>query len=117
MIALWAGETEEPLFENRVLLVPEREREAETLVVVADPEQAVLSPAIRTSAGMVVGEIVPRGPVLGVVLPDGSPLALAQVGTPPPPVDKRDRLGESLLLLGHLGKPGWSESSACAEWR
>jgi len=74
-------------------------------VVVADPAQAVLSPAIRTSAGMVVGEIVPRGPVPGVVLPDGSPLALAQVGTPPPPVDKCDRLASRFSSSVTWGSP------------
>src|SRR6266851_2384721 len=34
-----------------------------------------------------MGEVVPGGAVLAVVLPDGAPLALAQVGTPFPPGD------------------------------
>src|SRR3989441_1191898 len=86
VVPLRAGEAENPLLENRVLLVPEREREAEPLVIVRDPEEAVLSPAIGAGPRVVMREVVPRRPVGGVVLTDRAPLALRQVGSPPPPV-------------------------------
>ncbi len=47
VIAFAVGEAEQPLLENRIALVPEGEREAELLLVVADTAESVLAPAIR----------------------------------------------------------------------
>ena len=52
MVALAVGQAEEPFLEDRVLAVPEREGEAEPLLVVGDPGQSVFAPAIGARAGL-----------------------------------------------------------------
>jgi hypothetical protein len=46
VVALAVGETEEALLQNRIATVPQCDREAKPLVVIAEPRQAVLAPAI-----------------------------------------------------------------------
>jgi hypothetical protein len=100
VIAVGAGHTEQPLLEDRVTLVPERDGEAEPGVVVADTGQAVLAPPVGARARVIVGEVLPGGSVGAVVLPDRAPLTLAQVGPPPPPVNAPPQgLPEPALLL------------------
>ena len=86
VVALAAGESEGAFLEDGVFLVPEREREAEALVVVRKAEQTVLAPAVGARAGVVVRKVVPRLARGAVVLADGAPLAFAQVRAPTPPV-------------------------------
>src|SRR5262249_10659413 len=86
VVALVAGEPEQPLLDDRVALVPDREREREPALPVADPEQAVLAPAVGAAAGVVVRERVPGVAVRRVVLAHRSPLALRQVRPPALPV-------------------------------
>ena len=59
VIALAVGQAEQALLQDRVAPVPQREREAEALLVVGDAAEAVLAPAIRARARLVVGEVVP----------------------------------------------------------
>jgi len=59
VIALAVGESEQALFDNGILAVPQREREAEKLLVIADPADPVFAPAIGPAASMVVGERFP----------------------------------------------------------
>ena len=86
VVALGAGEAEEPFLEDRILPVPQRDREAETALAVGYAEQPVLPPAIRAAACVVVREVVPGGAVLGIILAHGAPLPLGQVRTPALPV-------------------------------
>ena len=103
VIALRVGQPEEPLLEDRVTPVPQREREAEPHPIVAEAGDAVLAPAVGPRAGVVVGKAVPGIAVRAVVLPDGAPLALAEIRSPFPPGDAvLSRLAEALLLLGRL---------------
>ena len=81
VVALAVGQAEQPLLEDGVGAVPDREGEAELAVVVADAGDAVLAPAVRARAGLVVGEVVPRVAVFAVVLADSAPLALGEVRT------------------------------------
>jgi hypothetical protein len=46
VIALAIGQTEEPLFEDRVIAIPQGNGKSQALVVVADPGEAVLTPVI-----------------------------------------------------------------------
>jgi len=62
-----------------------RQGRAQPLLVVGDPSQAVFAPAVGSRTGLVVAEAIPRVAALAVVLTNGSPLALAQVGSPPKP--------------------------------
>ena len=82
VVALAVGEAEHPLLEDRVGAVPERQRQAQPLALVADPGDPVLAPAVRARARVVVGEVVPRVAVVAVVLAHRAPLALAQVRAP-----------------------------------
>src|SRR5205085_4262831 len=59
VVAFGAGQAEEALFENRVLLIPQAEREAQVLAAVANAQQAVFAPAEGAAAGLVVGEVIP----------------------------------------------------------
>ena len=61
VVAFAAGQPEEPLFEDRVLAVPQGQGKAEALLVVADAGDAVFAPAVGAAAGVVVGEIIPGG--------------------------------------------------------
>src|SRR5262245_50281800 len=76
VIAFVAGEAEEALLENRVLAVPEGQREADILMAVADTSQAVFAPAVGAAARMVVSQVAPNISVGAVVFAHGAPLAL-----------------------------------------
>jgi hypothetical protein len=86
VIALGSAQAEETLFQNRIAAIPEREGETEALVIVADAGDAVFGPTIRSGAGMVVGEIIPRVSISAIILPRISPRALGEIGPPAPPV-------------------------------
>src|SRR6516164_7917784 len=82
VIALGIGQSEEALLQDRVLSVPQSNSKAQPGVVVAETGEAVLTPVIGAGAGLIVGEVVPRIPVLAVVLADRAPLSFAQIRTP-----------------------------------
>ena len=100
VIALAVGQAEQPLLEDGVLAVPEREREAEPLPVVGDAGQSVLAPVIGARARLVVAEVVPGVAVVAVVLAHRAPLPLAEIGSPFPP---RGGLGTGFLQATTLG--------------
>ena len=101
VVALGVGEAEHPLLQDRVGAVPQRERKAEALALVAYPCDPVLAPAVGARPSLVVREVAPRVAVLAVVLADGAPLALAQVRAPGLP---GDRAGPRLLEAAMLGR-------------
>ena len=82
VVALAVGQPEEALLEDRVLAVPERQREAQPLAVVGHARDPVLAPAVRARAGLIVREGVPRVAVCRVVLAHRAPLALGQIRPP-----------------------------------
>src|SRR4029453_12247193 len=87
VIALVVGEPEHALLEKGIPFVPQRQREAQALRVVADAPEAILAPAVGAGPRLVVGEMPPRVPVVAVILADGAPLAFAEVGPPLLPGD------------------------------
>ena len=102
VIALVAGQAEEPLLEDGIPPVPEGEGEAETLMVIRDPEQPILAPPIDARARMIVREVFPGRPGRRVVLAHRAPLACREVGSPPAPVRRaRPGLGEPSRLSRH----------------
>ena len=82
VIALAVGETEETFLQDRVALVPQRQREAQALLVVGDAAQPVFAPTIGARSRLVVTEVVPGVAVGAVVLAHRAPLPLAQVRAP-----------------------------------
>ena len=82
VIALAVGQTEQALLEDGILAIPEREREAEPLVVVGDSSQSVLAPVIRARTRLVVAEVIPGVAVVAVIFAHGAPLAFAEIGPP-----------------------------------
>ena len=59
VVALGVGQAEEPLLEDGVAAVPQRQGEAQAALAVGDAQQAVLAPAVGAAAGVLVGEVVP----------------------------------------------------------
>src|SRR5262249_16922254 len=107
VVPLAVREPEQPLLQDRVAAVPERQREAESLGVVADAGQPVLAPAVGPCDRLVVGEIVPGVAVLAVVVGDGPPLPLAQIRPPALPWDGSISLVEEPPLLDIHGQQPW----------
>ncbi len=123
VIPFRAGQTEKAFLEDRVGAVPKRQPEAEAALPIADPEQTVLAPPVGAAARMLVREVVPAGPIRGVVLAHGAPLPLREVGTESLPVALATRVlfqsiqfslgarsaGRSILVLHagpYAGAPG-----------
>src|SRR5271166_243928 len=75
VIGLAVGQAERALLQDRILAVPQRQRKTQTLVIVTDAGEAVLTPVISARTGLVVTEIVPGVPVRAIILADGAPLA------------------------------------------
>src|SRR5688572_8414241 len=86
VVALGTREPEQPLFQDRIPVVPERDRKADPRLAVAEAEQTIFTPTIGAAARVVVREVVPAVAVLRVVLAHGAPLALREVGAPALPV-------------------------------
>ncbi|MNK95740.1 hypothetical protein D3C87_1159890 [compost metagenome] len=82
MVAFAVGQAEGALFQNRIAPVPQRQRKAQQLVVIADATQAVLAPAVSARPRLIMGEVIPGVAVVAVVFPDRPPLPLAQVRPP-----------------------------------
>jgi hypothetical protein len=106
VVPLAVGEAEHPLLEDGVALVPEGEGEAQALLVVGDPAEAVFAPPVGPGPGLVVREVVPGVSVRAVVLADRPPLPLAEVGAPLLPGDSRLAGVVEPLLLGGVHDPG-----------
>ena len=86
VVGFGSGQAEGPLLENGILAVPQRQAEAQALLDVAKPGQAVFAPSVGSGPGVVMRKIRPRFAVRAVVLPHGSPLALTDVRAPVVPV-------------------------------
>src|SRR5262249_33917481 len=100
VVALGIGQAEQPLLEDRVLLIPQRQSQAQPLLVVADPGEAILAPPVRPGSRLIMAEIRPGIPVLAVVLPDRSPLPLAEIRPPCAPRHTFLGLPEPALFRG-----------------
>ena len=83
---LVASEAEEAFFEDGIAAVPQRQRETDALMAVADAGQSVLVPPISPRPRMVVRKVLPGAAVGAVVFAHRAPRALAQERTPAVPV-------------------------------
>src|SRR5207244_10250932 len=87
-VAPGPGRDEPAPREGPVAAVPQRQREAQPAVIVGDSGDAVLAPAVRARARVIVRKGVPGRAAGAVVLPDGAPLPLGEIRAPPPPVSR-----------------------------
>src|SRR5215469_1469241 len=87
VVALAVGKSKEPLFEYRVIAIPQGKAKAEGLLIVANAGQPVLPPVIGSGPRLVVSEIVPSIPILTVIFTYCSPLSLTQIRAPFSPRD------------------------------
>jgi hypothetical protein len=96
VVALGVGQPEKPFLEDGIVAVPQTQRQAEPLLVIADSGQPVLAPPIRTGTGVIVGKRGPRV-AAAVVLAHCPPLPLAEIRPPLPPSGVAPfRLGQPL---------------------
>src|SRR6185503_13698483 len=86
VVAFLVGQAEQPLFQDGVVPVPQRERQAQELPVIGKAGEAVLAPAVGAAARLVVGEIVPCRAVGAVVLAHRAPLPLTEIWAPATPI-------------------------------
>ncbi len=56
VVALAIGQAKGPLFQDGITAIPKGETKTEQPLLIADAEQAVLSPAVATHAGVLMGE-------------------------------------------------------------
>ena len=101
VVALAVGQAEQPLLQDRVAAVPERQRKAEDLLIVAEPEDAVLAPTVRAAPSRVVADRVPGRSAGAVVLANRAPLASSYgpQGFQPLPAGSSRRLSSSMTCL------------------
>ncbi len=93
MVALAIIKPEQALLENRIVCVPQRQRQAQALLRVAEATDAILAPAVGATARVIVRKIIPGGAVLTVVFAHRAPLPLGKVGAPLFPGSAVRRLG------------------------
>jgi hypothetical protein len=67
---LCAGQAIEALLEDRVAAIPQRDGEAQAALAIAEAEQTVFAPAVRTRPRMVVRKVCPAATVRRVVFAD-----------------------------------------------
>ena len=121
MVALGTSESKQPLFENRIAAIPERQREAKPALAIANAQQTIFTPAIGSTASLVVRELLPGIAVLGVIFPDRSPLSLGQIRPPALPVAlARPAFVEPLrFCIAHSNNPDSKAAATCPpqRWR
>src|ERR1700733_11783086 len=76
------GEAEHALLQDRVALVPQRQREAQNLLLVAHTAESILAPFVGARARLVMREVIPGVAVFAVVLANRAPLPFSQIGSP-----------------------------------
>src|SRR5580704_16781588 len=103
VVALRAGQPERALLQDRVPPVPQRQAEAQPLLDIAEPCEAVLTPPIGPGPRLIMRQVIPGVAVGTVVLPHRAPLPLTDIR--PPPVPLRTRLPQSVLQPPEPGYP------------
>src|SRR6516165_5247829 len=106
VIAFAVGEPEQALLEDRVAPVPQCHRETQPLLVVREPRDAILTPAVSTAARLIVREVVPRVAVGAVILTHRSPLAFGEIRAPGLPAFALGKPRLQACVLGTTGRHG-----------
>src|SRR5262249_22471442 len=104
VVALLVAEAEQALLEDRVIAVPEGDREAEEALRIREAAESVFAPAVGATARVLEGEVIPGVAVSRVVFANGAPLPAAQVRPPAGPVG--GRVGQPVAFGSHASC-GW----------
>ena len=86
VIALRPGQPERPLLQDRIPAVPQRQAQAQPLLHIAEPGQAILAPPVSARPGVIMRQVIPRLAIRAVVLAHRPPLSLADIRPPPVPL-------------------------------
>src|SRR3974390_2455145 len=103
MIPFVVSEPEQALFQDGIVLIPQRECEAQQLLVIGNPSETILAPVVCPRTRLFVRKIAPCISVGTVVLTDGTPLSLAEVRSPLFPWDTRVTSVVQALLFRDVG--------------
>src|SRR5262245_29796339 len=87
MVTFRTRETEETFFEDRIVLVPQRQRKTDELLPITNTAESIFVPTIGSGARMIMRKIVPCRAIRAVVFADSAPGAFAEVWSPTFPVD------------------------------
>ena len=105
VIAFVTGEAKQPLLEYGIAAVPERRSKTDALMAIADSANAVFPPAVGAGTCVVMRKIFPGCALRAVILANCSPLALAQIGTPTPPLRfAQPHVLEPLIFARHFSR-------------
>src|SRR5512146_3517228 len=85
VVALPASQAEQALLEDRVIAVPQGNRETQPLAFVADAEQAIFVPAVGAAPRVLVREVAPHVAVGTVVLAHRAPRPFGEIRPPETP--------------------------------
>ena len=85
VISFRAAHAENPLLQERIAFIPKCERKTEPAFVIRNAADAVLVPAIRAGARVIVRKIIPGVAVGAVILAHRAPGALGQIRPPEMP--------------------------------
>src|SRR5437764_1391185 len=86
VIALVASQSENALFQDGVASVPQRHRETDRLLAIADARETILIPAIGSGARVIMRKVLPSRAVSAIVLAHRAPRSFTEVGSPAFPV-------------------------------
>src|SRR6266705_3703109 len=89
MIPFAPGQAKNAFFQDRIVAIPQGQRETNLLMTIADARESVFIPPVNARPGHVVWEIVPRRAIRAIVFTHGSPSALAEIWTPAFPMLRR----------------------------
>jgi hypothetical protein len=103
VIGLRWDQAKQPLFQNRIFAVPQRQGKRQDLVAVTDTGKPILTPTVRFRTGEIMRKIIPGVPIGTIILSHRPPRALGDVGAPVVPrADRaRKRFLETLVLGRH----------------
>ena len=86
VIAFRSGQTEQPLFQYRVIAVPHGHGKAQVLISITNPCQPVLIPTVGSATRLIVGKVAPTITVRTIVFAYGGPGPFAQIRPPMLPI-------------------------------
>ena len=92
MVALGIRQAEQPLLQERVPLLPQGKGQAQPLLVIAAPGNAILTPPVRASPRLIMTELRPGVPAVAVIFPDRPPLTFTEIRPPGTPRNARPGL-------------------------